>query len=48
MTALFEGVARQTVRERTGWDVQFAAEPEIIAPPTAQELAVLRTFHANK
>lgn len=48
MTALFEGVTRDTVRERTGWDIQFAAEPELIAPPTAAELAALRKFDANK
>jgi glutaconate CoA-transferase, subunit B len=48
MTALFEGITPQTVRERTGWDVTFAAEPEVIAPPTAGELAALRKFHANK
>jgi glutaconate CoA-transferase, subunit B len=48
MTAMFEGVTAQTVRERTGWGVRFAAEPEAIAPPTAGELAALRTFHANK
>jgi glutaconate CoA-transferase subunit B len=48
MTALFEGVTRDTVRERTGWDIQFAAEPELIAPPAAPELAALRNFEANK
>lgn len=48
MTALFEGVTHDTVRERTGWDIQFAAEPELIAPPTAAELAALRKFDANK
>jgi len=48
MTALFEGVTPQTVRERTGWEVTFAAEPEVIAPPTAGELAALRAFHAHK
>jgi glutaconate CoA-transferase, subunit B len=48
MTALFEGVTRDTVREQTGWDIQFAAEPELIAPPTAAELAALRKFDANK
>ena len=48
MTALFEGVTRDTVRERTGWDIQFAAEPELIPPPTAAELAALRKFDANK
>jgi glutaconate CoA-transferase, subunit B len=48
MTALLPGVTRDTVRERTGWDIQFAAEPELIAPPTAAELAALRKFDANK
>ncbi len=48
MTALFEGISRDTVRERTGWDIQFAAEPENIAPPTSHELAALRTFKASE
>jgi glutaconate CoA-transferase subunit B len=48
MTALFEGVSRETVRERTGWDIQFAAEPQVIAPPTSQELAALRKFQASE
>ena len=48
MTALFEGVSRVTVRERTGWDVQFATEPEVIAPPTSHELAALRKFNASE
>jgi glutaconate CoA-transferase subunit B len=48
MTALFEGVSRDTVRERTGWDIQFAEEPELIPPPTAAELAALRTFKASE
>ncbi len=48
MTSLFEGVTRDTVVERTGWDIQIAAEPELIAPPTAAELAALRKFDANK
>jgi glutaconate CoA-transferase, subunit B len=48
MTALFEGVSPETVRERTGWDVKFSAELEVVAPPTADELTALRKFHANK
>jgi glutaconate CoA-transferase, subunit B len=48
MSALFEGVTRDTVLERTGWDIQVAAAPELIAPPTAAELAALRKFDANK
>jgi glutaconate CoA-transferase subunit B len=48
MTALFEGVSRDTVRQRTGWDIRFAAAPEVIAPPTGQELAALRKFTASE
>jgi glutaconate CoA-transferase subunit B len=48
MTALFEGVSRDTVRERTGWNIQFAAEPAVIAPPTSHELATLRKFQASE
>ena len=48
MTALFEGVTRDTVVERTGWDIQVAAEPELIGPPTPAELTALRKFDANK
>ncbi len=48
MTALFGGVSEETVRERTGWDVAIAAPPEleIVAPPSAAELAALRKFRA--
>jgi glutaconate CoA-transferase subunit B len=47
MTGIYPGVTAQTVRERTGWDVRIAAEPEIIAPPTEAELAALRKFRAS-
>jgi glutaconate CoA-transferase subunit B len=48
MTALFEGVTRDAVMERTGWDIQVAAKPELIGPPTTAELTALRKFDANK
>ena len=48
MTSLFEGVTRETVRERTGWDIQFSAEPGVIPPPTGAELAALRAFKASE
>jgi len=48
MTALFEGVTRDTVMERTGWEIRVAAEPALIGPPTAAELTALRKFDANK
>jgi glutaconate CoA-transferase subunit B len=48
MTALFEGVTRDTVRERTGWDIRFAGVQEQVAPPSEAELAALRSFTHNK
>jgi glutaconate CoA-transferase, subunit B len=42
LTGLYPGVSVATVRERTGWDLAVAPEPEIIAPPSAAELAALR------
>jgi glutaconate CoA-transferase subunit B len=46
MTGLFGGVAAETIRDRTGWDVAIAASPRVIPPPTAAELAALRGFAA--
>jgi glutaconate CoA-transferase, subunit B len=48
MTSLFEGVTRGCVRERTGWDIRFSAEPEVIPPPTDAELAALRALGASE
>jgi glutaconate CoA-transferase, subunit B len=47
MTGLFHGVTPDRARERTGWDLKVAADPEIIPPPTADELATLRNFQAR-
>jgi len=47
MTALMPGVTRETIVERTGWDVKFAARPEVLLPPAAAELAALRAFKAS-
>jgi glutaconate CoA-transferase, subunit B len=44
VTGIYPGVSVETIKERTGWDVAIAAEPEIIAAPTAAELAALRKF----
>lgn len=46
VTGIYPGVTVQTIKERTGWDVQVAAEPELIAPPAESELAALRKFRA--
>jgi glutaconate CoA-transferase subunit B len=44
LTALYPGVTAAAARERTGWDLAVAAEPEIIAGPSPAELDALRTF----
>jgi glutaconate CoA-transferase subunit B len=44
LTGLYPGVSVAAAKERTGWDLAIAAEPEIIAVPTAAELTALRRF----
>jgi glutaconate CoA-transferase subunit B len=44
MTGIFAGVAAETIRERTGWDVRIAATPRVLPPPSAAELKALRGF----
>jgi glutaconate CoA-transferase, subunit B len=44
MTGLYPGVSASAARERTGWDLALAAEPEIIAAPSPAELDALRSF----
>ena len=44
LTGLYPGVSAAAARERTGWDLAVAAEPEIIAGPSPAELDALRTF----
>ncbi len=46
MTALFPGVAAETVSQRTGWDVAIAAAPQAVPPPSPAELAALRDLRA--
>ncbi len=48
LTGLYPGVSVAAVKERTGWDLAIAAEPEIIAAPTAAELAALRQFAGSQ
>ena len=45
VTSLHPGVTRDDVRERTGWDVRFAENLKTTAPPTVEELSVLRALH---
>ena len=44
LTGLYAGVSAAAAKERTGWDLAIAAEPEIIAAPTPAELDALRSF----
>jgi glutaconate CoA-transferase, subunit B len=45
--SLHPGITRERVKEATGWDVRFAHEVGETAPPTAEELDVLRELHAR-
>jgi glutaconate CoA-transferase subunit B len=47
LTAVHPGVAVEDVRAATGWDLTVAGEVERTAPPTEQELAVLRELRAS-
>src|SRR6266702_3411047 len=44
LTGLYPGVSASAAKERTGWDLSIAADPEIIAAPTPAELDALRSF----
>ena len=44
LTGLYPGVPTSAAKERTGWDLAIAADPEIILAPTPAELAALRRF----
>ena len=44
MTGFYPGVSASAAKERTGWDLAIAADPEIIAAPAPAELSALRAF----
>ena len=44
MTGLYPGVAPETAREKTGWELRFAGRLETVEPPSAAELDALRRF----
>lgn len=48
LTGLYPGVSALAARERTGWDLAIAAEPEIIAAPAPAELDALRRFQGTR
>jgi glutaconate CoA-transferase subunit B len=47
LTGVYEKVAVDEVRSRTGWDLRVAPDLETIAPPTADELTALRELKAR-
>jgi len=47
MTGLYPGVSAAVAKERTGWDLAVAADPEIIAGPSPVELDALRTLQRS-
>ncbi len=47
VVSLHPGVRRETVRERTGWPVRFAASLDETPVPGAAELETLRDLHAR-
>jgi glutaconate CoA-transferase, subunit B len=47
LTGLFPGVSAVEAKERTGWDLAVAADPEIIASPSPAELDALRKFQRS-
>jgi glutaconate CoA-transferase subunit B len=48
LTGLYPGVSASAAKERTGWDLAIAADPEIIAAPTPAELDALRRFQGTQ
>ena len=47
VTSLHPGVTRQQVCEASGWPIRFAENVAETAPPTKEELKVLRDLHAR-
>jgi len=47
VTSMHPGVTCEEILDHTGWDVRFADQVEETAPPTAEDLGVLRDLHAR-
>jgi glutaconate CoA-transferase subunit B len=47
VVSVHPGAARDQIDGNTGWKVKYAAEVGETAAPSAEELAVLREFHAR-
>jgi len=47
LTGLYPGISAAVAKERTGWDLAVAADPEIIVGPSPAELDALRNLQGN-
>jgi glutaconate CoA-transferase subunit B len=47
VVSIHPGVTREQIQENTGWTVRYAAKVAETAPPTVNELEVLRELHAR-
>jgi glutaconate CoA-transferase subunit B len=47
VTSIHPGVTREQIAQNTGWDVKFAPDVGDTAPPTEEELRVLRDLQAR-
>jgi glutaconate CoA-transferase subunit B len=47
VVSIHPGVTREQIQDNTGWQVRYAAKVAETAPPTANELEVLRELHAR-
>lgn len=47
LTALQPGATVETVRAATGWNLRVADDVTFLAPPTEEELRILRDLHAR-
>lgn len=47
LVARFEGVTAERVLAATGWPLRVADQVEVVAPPTEDELRILRELHAR-
>jgi glutaconate CoA-transferase subunit B len=47
VTAMHPGVTREQITAATGWPMKFARQVAETAPPSGQELSVLRDLHAR-
>ena len=47
VVSIHPGVTREQIQDNTGWPVRYAGKVADTAPPSAQELDVLRELHAR-